>query len=96
MILLCNQESISMKHILTKAAIENGQRRLILPILLVVSTMGCAVMEGVNVGANIPIGGIVNVGASKTIGESQAPAPTQKKPREKSDESSAESSDEAE
>ena len=64
--------------------------RWILPVLLVASTAACAALEGVNVGANIPIGGIVNVGASKTIGENQAPAPTQKKPREKSDESSAE------
>ena len=29
----------------------------------------CSVMEGTNVGVNIPIGGVVNVGANKTIGE---------------------------
>lgn len=56
------------------------------PILLVASLGGCAAMEGVNVGANIPIGGIVSVGANKTIG-SQGPAPSQKKPAEKSDDS---------
>ncbi len=60
--------------------------RLILPILLVASVAGCAAMEGVNVGANIPIGGVINVGANKTIGEGQAPAQSQKKPSEKSDE----------
>ena len=70
----------------------NSLHRLILPILFVASTMGCAAMEGVNVGANIPLGGIVNVGASKTIGESPAPAPKQKKPPEKSEESSDEES----
>jgi hypothetical protein len=66
----------------------NNLHRLIFPILFAASTMGCAAMEGVNVGANIPLGGIINVGASKTIGESPAPAPTQKKPPEKSEESS--------
>jgi hypothetical protein len=65
-------------------------RLLILPIVLVVSVAGCAAMEGVNVGANIPIGGIINVGASKTIGESQAPSQTQKKPSETSDEKTSE------
>ncbi len=65
---------------------STGPYRLILPILLVASVAGCAAMEGVNVGANIPIGGIINVGANKTIGEGQAPAQSQKKPREKSDE----------
>ena len=33
---------------------------------------GCAAMEGTNVGVNIPIGGVVNVGANKTIGERPA------------------------
>lgn len=65
-------------------------RLLILPIVLVVSVAGCAAMEGVNVGANIPIGGIINVGASKTIGESKAPSRTQKKPSETSDEKTSE------
>ncbi len=64
---------------------STGRYRLILPILLVASVAGCASMEGVNVGANIPIGG-VNVGANKTIGEGQAPAQRQKKPREQPDE----------
>ncbi len=65
---------------------STGPYRLILPILLVASVAGCAAMEGVNVGANIPIGGVINVGANKTIGEGQAPAQSRKKPREKSDE----------
>lgn len=79
-----------MEHILTKIVLRNGLQRLLLPMLLVISSLGCAALEGINVGANIPIGGVVNVGASKTIGESQAPAPTQKKPPKKSDESTAE------
>ena len=70
-----------------------GSYRVILPILLVASVAGCAAMEGVSVGANIPIGGIVNVGANKTIGEGQAPAQSQKKPREESDETAPEEED---
>ena len=73
----------SEKH---SPAASNGPYRLLLPILLVAFVAGCAAMEGVNVGANVPIGGVINVGANKTIGEGQAPAQSQKKPREKSDE----------
>ena len=84
-----------MKHVLTRTVICNVLQRLLLPMLLVTSSLGCAALEGINVGANIPIGGVVNVGASKTIGESQAPAPAQKKPPKKPSESSTESSDES-
>ena len=66
---------------------STGPYRRILPILLVASVAGCAAMEGVNVGANIPIGGVINVGANKTLGEGQASAQSQKKPPEESDES---------
>ena len=69
---------------------STGPYRFILSILLVGSVAGCAAMEGVNVGANIPIGGIVNVGANKTVGEGQAPAQSQKKPGKKSDEAAPE------
>ena len=31
---------------------------------------GCTAMEGVNVGASVPIGGIVNVSANKRLGDS--------------------------
>lgn len=64
--------------------------RLLLPILLVASVTGCAAMEGVNVGANIPLGGIVNVGANKTIGDSPAPAKSPKKTTENTDETTSE------
>ena len=67
--------------------------RFILPILLAASVAGCAAMEGVNVGANMPIGGIVNVGANKTIGDGQAPAQSQKRPREEPDETAPEEED---
>ena len=85
---LCNQELNSMVYKFgehSRAGRSTGPYRLIWPILLVASVAGCAAMEGVNVGANIPIGG-VNVGANKTIGEGQAPAKREKKPREKPDE----------
>ena len=47
-------------------------------------------MEGVNVGANIPIGGIINVGANKTIGDSPAPARSQTRTTEETDETTSE------
>lgn len=64
--------------------------RLIWPIVAVAAFAGCTAMEGVNVGANIPIGGIVSVGANKTIGDARSPAPSQKKPAEKSEDSTSE------
>ncbi|MEQ8859077.1 MAG: hypothetical protein RIC56_10540 [Pseudomonadales bacterium] len=51
---------------------------LTLPLLL----SGCAAMQDVNVGARIPIGGMVDVGMNKTIGRG-APAPAAKKPVER-------------
>ncbi|MFP6816148.1 MAG: hypothetical protein VB949_10835 [Pseudomonadales bacterium] len=65
---------------------HSGPHRMIFSILLIASVSGCAAMEGVDVGANIPIGGIISVGAHKTIGDRPAPAPTQKKPLEKPEE----------
>ncbi len=62
---------------------------LVWPVLVGAALAGCSAMEGVNVGASIPIGGMVSVGANKTIG-SQAPAPTQKKTTEKSGDSTSE------
>ena len=42
---------------------------------------GCAAMKGVNVGASIPIGGVVGVGVNKTIGDGQSKTPQkQQKP----------------
>ena len=72
-----------------KRSRPTGRYRLILPILLVASVAGCAAMEGVNVGASMPIGGLISVGANKTI-EGHAPAQSQKKPSEKSDEAAPE------
>ena len=43
-----------------------------LPIAVLSMLAGCSAMEGVNVGVNVPIGGVVNVGANKTIGEQPA------------------------
>lgn len=48
--------------------------------LLLLGLSGCAAMEGVNVGASVPIGGIVNVGANKTIGQNK-PTNTNKNPQ---------------
>jgi hypothetical protein len=69
-----------------------GRRRLSLPALLIVTVAGCTAMEGVNVGASIPVG-VVNVGANKTLGESRAPAPSRKQPREEADETDPDESD---
>ena len=43
-------------------------------------------MEGVNVGANIPIGGVIGVGVNKTIGKDQPPKPKVERPEEDSEE----------
>jgi hypothetical protein len=42
---------------------------------------GCTALDGVNVGANIPIGGPVNVGVNKTIGSQGGTPPAQTQPR---------------
>ena len=47
-------------------------------LLLAPAMMACTALEGVNVGVNVPLGGIVNVGASKTIGD----APPSSTPRQ--------------
>lgn len=47
---------------------------------------GCSAMEGVNVGVNVPIGGVVNVGANKTIGEQPSSGSTRKPPETESEE----------
>jgi hypothetical protein len=51
-----------------------GLYRLVLTAIFAVFVAGCSAMQGVNVGANIPLGGLVNVGASTTIGDGQAPS----------------------
>ena len=43
-------------------------------ITSVVMLGGCSAMQGVNVGASIPIGGIGGVGVNKTIGSGKDPA----------------------
>jgi hypothetical protein len=63
-----------------------GQYRWIFSVFLTLSLAGCAAMDGVNVGANIPIGGVINVGANKTIGSGQAPAQKQQKVEDDSEE----------
>lgn len=50
-------------------------RPTILTLTLLIAMGGCTAFEGVNVGANIPIGGIGGVGVNKTIGQGQNPAP---------------------
>ena len=70
--------------------LSGSMRRNALTIILATSLGACAAMEGVNLGANIPIGGVINVGANKTIGEQPAPAPSQKKPDKETDESESE------
>ena len=45
----------------------------------------CSAMEGTNVGVNIPIGGVVNVGANKTIGERPASPHPQKAPEDEAE-----------
>ena len=57
-------------------------RLLILSIVLAGALSGCAAMEGVNVGASIPIGGIAGVGVNKTIGQSPPAPSSQTKPQE--------------
>lgn len=64
--------------------------RSILPIFIAGSVAGCAAMEGVNVGANVPLGGIVNVGVNKTIGDGQSTTQKQNKPGEVTQESESE------
>ncbi len=46
---------------------------LVLVAALAISGVGCSAMEGVNVGASVPIGGIGSVGASTTVGGRSAP-----------------------
>ncbi|MFK7915731.1 MAG: hypothetical protein AB8B93_17575 [Pseudomonadales bacterium] len=51
--------------------------RTIAALTLLIAIGGCTAFEGVNVGANIPIGGIGGVGVNKTIGQGQrTQAPT--------------------
>ena len=64
--------------------------RLILPVFVAASVAGCAAMEGVNVGANVPLGGIVNVGVNKTIGDGQSTTQKQNKPGEVTQENESE------
>jgi hypothetical protein len=45
-------------------------------------TGGCTNLEGVNVGANIPIGGPVTVGMNKTIGSSAPKQTSQTQPQQ--------------
>ncbi len=52
----------------------------LLPFAAACLLAGCSAMEGVNVGVNVPIGGVVNVGANKTIGEQPSSGTTQPKP----------------
>lgn len=54
---------------------------------------GCSAMDGVNIGANVPLGGIVNVGASTTIDSDRASKPAKKpsKPEPEESEDDAES-----
>lgn len=52
---------------------------------------GCSAMDGVNVGASVPIGGIVNVSANKRLGDSnntssQKPASQQSNPEVEAEE----------
>ena len=87
-----------MKLNVTKPVQKPALLRRAWPVALILSgtLAGCAAMEGVTVGANVPLGGIVNVGASKTVGDgtsSQPPAGRQAPPRtpeENSDESEQE------
>ena len=57
-------------------------RRVVVCCAVATLLGGCAAMEGVNVGVNVPIGGVVNVGANKRIGENQSSTPSQTKPPE--------------
>lgn len=82
------------------------QRRLAAPQWLVVGLFvtatggGCTAMEGVNVGASLPVGGIGRVGANKTIGtgssgqrqQTPAQAPTTAESDDSSENSSENSS----
>ncbi len=53
---------------------------------------GCSAMQGVNVGASVPIGGLVNVGANTTIGDGKKTTPQPKQEEgEKEDEETSES-----
>lgn len=46
----------------------------VLVAVLALGGGGCSAMEGVNVGASVPIGGIGSVGASTTVGRKSAPS----------------------
>lgn len=59
----------------------------VLPITIIAAAAGCAAMEGTNVGVNVPIGGVVNVGASKTIGDGQSSSKPTKNTNKDSEES---------
>lgn len=60
------------------------------PFMLVGLLAACSAMEGVNVGVNVPIGGVVNVGANKTIGDQPASGGSRQSPQAPEDEPSSE------
>ncbi len=43
--------------------------------LLFVALAGCSNLQGVNVGASIPIGGVIDVGVNTTVGDGTPSAP---------------------
>ncbi len=59
-------------------------RALLCPAVLALLLSGCEAMQGVNVGASVPIGGVVKVGANKTIGDGNKQTQPANKSAEKS------------
>ncbi|MEM7100545.1 MAG: hypothetical protein AAF541_19930 [Pseudomonadota bacterium] len=72
----------------------NNLYRRITAILACLVMAGCSAMQGVNVGASIPIGGIGGVGVSKTIGDGQKPAARGRQDQPKPSETEEDETDE--
>jgi hypothetical protein len=64
-------------------------QRAALSTILVASLPACSAMQGVNVGANIPLGGLVNVGVNTTINDQKPSPPPQQPADDPQDESEA-------
>jgi len=65
----------------TRFRMRTGHRSALLAFLLVSVGAGCESMQGVNVGASVPIGGVVGVGVSKTVGQSSGQEKRTQKPK---------------
>ena len=75
-----SEEVLSMSYLMKSIAFLSSATLL----------AACSAMEGTNVGVNIPIGGVVNVSANKTIGERSSSTKAKSEPEEESEPASTE------